>query len=376
MPRSKSAHRPVNLDDVARGAGVSAQTVSRVINDQPGVAEETKARVLEAIRTLGYRPNQAARNLVTRRSKIIGMIVTDFAQGFFPQTTQSVEREAAAYGYAVNIATVSDDMRRARSAFTQLRDRRFDGVIINTGVSGFEADLQRAAAEHFPIVLVHEDLDGIPATVKWPGFRSGARMAVEHLLSIGRRRIAFLATSNDSLIDRDKLAGYREALSEAGVEFDPRLIMESQRDFRDGFNTMGDLLQAQPDIDAVFSASDVRAVGALRYLAINGIDVPGQIAIVAFGNSTLASMVTPSLSTVSMPRTLIGKYAVQALIEMIDGKPAAPRYVHDQPVLVVGESSLLQSRANVRLTQSELAHGDASDITLPQIGKEEGGPMS
>ncbi|MBA2519405.1 MAG: LacI family DNA-binding transcriptional regulator [Chloroflexia bacterium] len=337
------------LSDVAALAGVSAQTVSRVVNRTGVVAQETRARVEQAIAELGYRPNSVARSLVNRQSKTLGLIVTDFAQGFFPDTTRTIEREAAEHGYAVYMVTVSDDAQRIRTAFDRLRDDRFAGVIVNTSTAGYEIDLQRAASEGFPIVLVHEELAGVPAVIHWSGFRTGARMAVEHLISIGRRQIAFLATPNMTLIDQDKLTGYREALAEAQLPFDPSLVVKSPRDFQGGYVAMADLLLRHADVDACFVASDVRAVGVLRYLALHGIDVPGEIAIVAFGASTMASMVTPSLSTIRVPRRLIGQLAVQSLLEMLGGAPGTPRHVHQQPELVLGESSLAGRNLPTRL---------------------------
>jgi DNA-binding LacI/PurR family transcriptional regulator len=311
-----------------------------VVNGGSDVSAKTYKKVMAAIEEIGYRPNAIARSLATSRSRTIGLFVTDFAQGFFPDTTHTIEQEAAKHGYAVYIATPSDNAIRIRSALERLRDDRFSGVIVNTSSSGYEPELQHAAREGFPIVLIHDQIEGVPAAINWPGFRSGAKLAVDHLVSLGRRRIAFMATRNDTLIDRDKLVGYREALDQAGLEFDSSLVIKCSRAFSGGFDAMGDLLLANPDIDAVFSASDIRAVGALRYLSTKGISVPDRIAIVAFGNSTLATMVTPSLSTVNTPRSEMGKVAVQSLLEMLDGKPAITKYVHEQPVLVLGESSI------------------------------------
>jgi LacI family transcriptional regulator len=340
------------LSDVAERAGVSAQTVSRVINGKDGVAEETRTRVMEAIEKLGYRPNTAARNLVTRQSKTIGLIVTDFAQGFFPDTTRMVEQEAAKHGYTVYIATATDDAQRVRSALDRLRDDRFAGVIVNTATEGYTVDLQRAAGEGFPVVLVHDELEGIPAAVYWPGFRSGAVTVVDHLRSIGRRKIAHLATRHDGLIDRDKLAGYREALERADLPFDPTLVVTSLRDFQGGYAGMAELLRAHPDVDAVFCSSDVRAVGAMRYLALQGIHVPDDIAIVGFGASTMASMVTPSLSTIKVPRAQMGKVAVDLLLDMLAGAPFLPRYIDEQPTLILGESSV-PGRGGLRQPSTE-----------------------
>jgi LacI family transcriptional regulator len=336
--------KPSTLSDVAELAGVSAQTVSRVINGKGGVADETKTRVIDAIAALGYRPNALARGLATRQSKTIGLIVTDFAQGFFPDTTRGIEHEAALNGYAVYIASISDDGQRIRTALDRLRDDRFAGVIVNTSTHTHESDIQQAVAEGFPVVLIHEEVPGVSSIVHWPGYRLGGEMATDHLISIGRRRIAFLGVLSDSLNNRDKFEGYRSSLERAGIPFDPDLVIRCTRDFQGGYSAVGQLMQDHPDVDGIFATSDVRAVGGLRYLNSHGISVPGAVAMVAFGASTMASMVTPSLSSIAVPRRVIGETSVRSLLDLLQGKTATPRYVHEQPMLVIGESSMPSHR--------------------------------
>lgn len=328
------------LSDVAALAGVSAQTVSRVINGKGNVSSLTLLRVKEAIRELGYRPNSIARSLVSRTNRSIGLIVTDFAQGFFPDTTRSIEHEAAKSGYTVHIVTANAEPELVRSAIERFRDSQFAGIILNTSTIGFETDLQRAATEGYPVVLIHRTLPGVTSTVVWNGYRRGAEMAVDHLVSVGCRKIAFLATENQDRVDIDKFEGYKASLQRASIPFNQDLVIQSPHSFQGGFNAVAEILHAHPDVDGVFVTSDVRAVGVLRALALSGIRVPDDIAVVAFGGSTMAAMVTPSLSTVRVPRSKLGVVAVQLVLEAINGKTVTERHVHDQPVLEIGESSI------------------------------------
>jgi LacI family transcriptional regulator len=337
---AESVPKAPTLNDVAALSGFSAQTVSRVINRKGSVSELTRHKVNAAIKQLGYRPNSVARSLVTRKSKAIGLVVTDFAQGFFPDTTRSIEREAALAGYTVHIITATGELDIMKSAIERFRDSQFSGIIVNTSTSGFEADLQRASAEGFPVVLIHRSLPGISSTVVWYGYRRGAELAVDHLVSVGCRRIAFLATENRDRVDLDKLEGYKASLQKASIPFCQNLVIQSPHSFQGGFNAIAEILHAHPDVDGVFVTSDVRAVGCLRALSLIGIDVPNDIAMVAFGGSTMASMVTPSLSTVRVPRSRLGIAAVELLLKVINGEPPQELLVHDQPVLEIAESSI------------------------------------
>lgn len=339
-PHLQRAKAPT-LNDVALVAGVSAQTVSRVINKKGDVSRITREKVEQAIAQLGYRPNAVARSLVSRKTKTIGLIVTDFAQGFFPDTTRTIELEAARRGYAVHIITASGEPGLVRTALERARDGQFAGIIVNTATVGFETDLQQAASEGFPVVLIHREAPGIPSTVLWEGYRKGAELAVDHLVSVGCRKIAFIATQNSDLVDADKLDGYRAALRRAGLAIDSNLVVHAPHSFQGGFNAIAEILHQSPDVDGVFSTSDVRAVGVLRSLAVSGMRVPHDVAVVAFGGSTMASMVTPSLSTIRVPRATLGALAVEALFDaMDDGTSVRVRHAREQPTLEIGESSL------------------------------------
>lgn len=348
------------ISDVALLAGVSAQTVSRVINSSSHVSAATRQKVQAAIDELGYRPNSVARSLVSRGTKSIGLIMTDFAQGFFPDTTRAIEAFAASRGYSVHIITAYGAPEHVRSALEHFRTNQFAGVIVNTSTAEFATELQDAAIAGFPVVLMHRTLPGIDSVVMWNGYERGAKLAVDHLLSIGATKIAFLTTPNDDLIDTDKLRGYKSALAAANIPFDPSLVVRSPHNFDGGFNAIADVLHVHPDITGVFVTSDVRAVGVLRSLAVSGIKVPEDIAVVAFGGSTMASMVTPSLSTIRTPRTKMGEMAANALFDLIDGGTPYHLHVHFQPVLEIGESSL-------RTPFNSRAAPDRSSCRLPEV---------
>jgi len=328
------------LRDVARRAQVSVQTISRVVNNKGEVAEETRQRVLTAIDELGYRPNALARSLVTRASSVIGLVVPDIAQPFYPEIARGVEDEAYLAGFSVFLCHIAGDPRRERQALERLRDHRVAGVIIcNSRLD--DAILARMVADLSPVVLVNRDLPNVSGTVIWPGYDTGGGLAVEHLLAIGRRRIAYLGLDEANQADQGKRRGYRLALERAGLPVDPQRVLGVSDTFYGGYEALARLATEGVDVDGIFAFNDLMAIGAMRYAATHGIAVPTDVAIVGFGGSEVASMVTPALSTIEVPLYTIGTTAVQELLDLIKVGGLERRQVHSEPRLVIRGSSLV-----------------------------------
>lgn len=338
MHDGKDPSRPPTIEDVARRANVSRQTISRVINGKSEISPATRERVEAVIKELGYRPSAVARSLALRRSLDIGLIVPDITQPFYPEIARGVEDGAEQSGYNVFLSNAANDPTRELRALERLRVQRIAGAIVcSTNLD--EAQLRGAVEGSFPIVLVHHTFPGISGTVIWPGYDTGGFLATEHLIATGRRRIAYLGLTDENPADRAKLRGYHQALERAGLPFDPTLVFRASRDFHSGFRTMAEIVARRPDIDALFACNDIMALGALRYAATHQIAVPDDLAVIGFGGSVIAEFVTPSLSTIVVPLHTIGLTAMQELLALINGQGQAQRHVHTQPELVVRESS-------------------------------------
>lgn len=327
--------RPPAMSDVARVAGVSHQTVSRVLNGHPSVREETRGRVLEAIASTGYRRNPAARALVTRRTGTVG-VVTSGSALFGPTSTLiAIENAARDAGRFVSVATVAqweaDAMRRALEHFL---DQGVDGVVVVAGHDD-AVDAVRRFASPVPVVLVG------PPALPGPGPRTiavdqyaGARAAVRHLLDLGHRDVAHVAGPEHWLDARRRVSGWQDELRAAGVEPGPVLPADWRAD--SGYRT-GRRLVADGLPTAVFAANDQLALGLLHAFAEAGVRVPGDVSVVGFDDIDGAAHFVPPLTTVRQGFRELGARCLRMLLELIDGgDPHADAVV---PELVVRESS-------------------------------------
>jgi LacI family transcriptional regulator len=308
------------LEEVARLAGVSRSTVSRVINDHRNVREETRERVREAIRRCGYEPNVVARSLVTNRTQIIGMIIPEavtklFTDPFFPLLLAGATEACNAHHHHLMLSLFTGAADRQALYRRVLHSGYLDGAIVASAPADDQlvSDLMRdgipfVSIGRHPNDRVHYvDVDNV----------GGARMAVEHLIRAGYERVGTITGRLDLSAGQDRLEGYRQALRVSGIPVDENLIVEGDYTERSGALGLQKLLPFSPD--AVFAASDTMAIGALQALRQAGLQVPGDIALVGFDDIALASVVDPALTTVRQPIERMGSTAVELLLSRLEG---------------------------------------------------------
>lgn len=309
---------------IAEEAGVSRTTVSLVLNDVPDVrvSPETRQRILEVARRLNYYPHAAARRLVSGKTSTIGLVWhrgpnPAYRDAFLPGLLLGVTRAAHKYGYHVLFRPIESD--EPDSSYVELaRSYHTDGFILS-GPRSDDNHLLKLHAEHFPIVL-HGQLPGADILSVDIDNIQGALMAVNHLLTLGHRRIGII--TNAPLVytaSRQRLEGYSQALKQAGIAYDECLIQEGNFDGESGLSAMQDLLACDPPPTAVFVASDMVAMGALQAIRDRGLQVPEDIAVVGFDDITAARFVTPALTTVRVPMFGLGWSAAEILVERIEG---------------------------------------------------------
>lgn len=334
------------VNDVAKLSNVSRQTVSRVVNNKGEVAEATRQRVLAAINELGYHPNSLARSLVTNRTQAIGLAVPNIDHPYFPLIARGVEDAASELGYSVFLCNAAGSESRERQALQRLRGNRVAGVIsFNSHLS--DDEIEQAIGDECPVILVNRELPDARGAVIWRGYEQGGYLATRHLIDLGRRQIAYLGPAYESNVDADKLAGYRRALSEMRIASRPELVIRAASQqglgFSDriqrGYQALVQVIEREIPLDGIFATNDLPAIGAVRALAEHGIRVPGDVAVIGFGGSNVAGIVTPALSTVSMPLHEMGVTAFQALLDQINREQHAPRAVDIEPGLIIRESS-------------------------------------
>ena len=315
MSISESAGRPAVMHDVARLAGVSHQTVSRVLNQHPNVRPETRDRVLEAIRQLNYRPNALARGLVTRRSRTIGVISFD-TRLFGPASTLlAIERAARTAGYAVTISSLADlDAASVRSAVEALAGQSVDGVIVIAPREGAARGL-RDLRPGLPVVAVEAGYGGEIPVVSVDQY-AGAQLATNHLLSLGHHTVWHVAGPADWLEARERREGWQASLTAAGVPAPPVLHGDWSPD--SGYQA-GLELAEKPDVTAVFAANDQMALGMMHAFYERGVRIPADVSVVGFDNIPEAAFLIPSLTTVHQDFDELGRRGLQLLVDIMDG---------------------------------------------------------
>ncbi|MDR7588845.1 MAG: LacI family DNA-binding transcriptional regulator [Armatimonadota bacterium] len=326
------------IRDVARRAGVSVATVSRVVNHSAHrVSPQTRRRVLEAVRALGYQANVIAQSLKKRASRTVALIVPDISNPFFPAIARGIEDVASQHGYAVLLCNTYEDLARERAYLDLLRKRWVDGVIFATAGTN-TAHLRALRREGRPVVLVARDVDGVRIDAVLVDNYHGAYEATAHLLRLGHRRIAHIAGPASVRVAQERRRGYEQALADAGLPRDGALVGEGDFTADGGRRAVEAWLRRRADITAIVAANDLMAIGALEVLRAAGRRVPEDVAVVGFDDITFASLVSPALTTVAQPKYLMGQLAMQRLLELMAGESPAGRRIVLEPQLIVRDS--------------------------------------
>jgi DNA-binding LacI/PurR family transcriptional regulator len=320
----------VTLEEVARVAGVSRATVSRVVNGNPRVAPDVRRNVERAVDRLGYVPNPAARSLVTRKSQSIGLVIAEpagrlFEEPFFPRLLRGI-------GAALSSRELQLVLLMPQSPHEESRAERYltaghvDGALL-VSLHGNDPLPMAVARRGIPVVVGGRPPRG--ATVSYVDVDNvqGARTAMEHLIATGRKVVATITGPLDMSVGQDRLGGYRQALEATGQRTDTGL--EAAGDFtrEGGAAAMRRILEARPDVDAVFAASDVMAAGAVQVLRAAGRRIPEDVGIVGFDDSSIAETTDPPLTSVRQPIEEMGREMVRLLLEHTADPGSVPRKV-------------------------------------------------
>jgi len=339
----------VSLKDIAARAGVSLATVSNVVNGYRPVAEETRRRVQRAIDELGYTPNLSARHLRRGRTGIIALAIPELDNPYFAELAGAAIREAAGLGYTLVMEDTAADRDRELMLIDGSRRHIVDGLIFSPVRISREEVLAKPPA--IPMVLIGEGVYDVPHDHIAIDNIAASHVAVQHLVSLERHRIAFVgAQAGDTRQSAHlRLRGYREALAGAGLPYDPALAVPTA-DFgrRDGLRAMRDLLALPEPPDAVFAYNDLIAIGAIRAVLEAGLRIPDDIAIIGIDDIEEGRFSTPTLTTISPDKEHIGRLAVRALVARIEGKPVTPPYDVQPPFRLVTRESTLGGRRPVR----------------------------
>jgi LacI family transcriptional regulator len=308
------------VKDVAQLAGVSAMSVSRVINDQPGVSVETRRKVEKAIAQLNYAPSRIASSLVSAKTQTIGLIVPDVSNPFFAPIVRGAETAARKAGYRVLLCNSESDLRLERDYVSDLVSHRVEGLIVAPVGDKSKGHLGQLVQGHFPLVLIDRHIAGLDCDSVTLDNVTSARKMVDHLLSVGHRRIAHITDSDDVSTGRERLQGFKEALAGAGVAFSSDLVFHTSADQSGGYRTMQQILDLDPRPSAVFAVNNMTAVGAVQAVREAQLNVPNDISLVCFDDVQHLAVVAPFLTVIDQPAETMGSVAAQLLLERIGGR--------------------------------------------------------
>ncbi len=339
------AKKRVTIKDVAAQAGVSYQTVSRVINDHPLVSETTRANVQQAIDDLGYRPNLAARTLPGRRSYVIGFIIPydpDYLirDPHLLAQISGADAEANAHGYNLLLSTAVSESSGVEAYERFIRNHVGDGALVIETASSREGG-ELLTSRDYPYVSLGRDLGNPHAYMVSSDNHDGSKQVTRHLLEKGHRRIGIINGPPIGAVAglQDRLEGHQRALAEVGLCFDPTLMAYGDYTRRSGEVATHTLLAHADPPTAIFALNDRMAMGAVRAIQAGGLRVPEDVAVVGYDDIPAAADFHPSLTTVKAAARKVGQLAAQMLFQLINGETVAQKEVILPAELVIRESS-------------------------------------
>lgn len=317
----------VNIKDVAKIANLSVATVSRYLNQNGYVSKRSSERIEQAIRELDYKPSSVARSLSKKQSNIIGLIVPDIKNPYFPELARAVEDMAWSYGYTVVLCNSDDQIEKELLYIERLTQTYVAGLIVTTSLM----DPSVYMSINTPIVALDRIIDAAVPTVATDN-RKGARLGADYLLTNGARNLLCIRGPQGLKTADDRLTGFLEATVEQGI--DP-VVVTTSFDFKDAAKAIEQILTINPQIDGIFASSDTLAIAALHIAHKLGKRVPEELQIVGFDGIALGEMVSPPLTTVGQDLYKMGAAAATMLIEQIEGKETNQKVLNIDAQLIV-----------------------------------------
>ncbi|WXJ88890.1 HTH-type transcriptional regulator DegA [Moorella thermoacetica] len=331
----------LTIKQIAKLANVSDSTVSRVLNNQPDVNEDTRQRVLAIVKELNYRPDPIARSLVTGQSQTLAFLTEDIRNPFFAEVARGLEDAASKYGYQVIYCSTDSESGKEKMYIEMLLAYRIAGIVF-TSFSGNKEVIQEIIKCKIPYVFVNRFYNEIPGDCVLIDNYQGGYMATRHLIKLGHRRIVHLGRSGVSCTSLDRKRGYEQALREAGIEYNENLVKEIKGGlkYNSGYEITKAILQEE-EFTAIFAVNDLIALGAWMACLEEGRRVPEDIAIVGFDNIDFTSFPTIGLTTIDQPKYEMGRQCMKILIDRLRGDVYGEKYnkkIVYTPKLVIRKS--------------------------------------
>ncbi len=343
----------VTLKDVAKRAGVSAATASRVVGNYGYVSEETRQRVLAAVQELNYRPNVVARSMVTKSTRTIGMVVTDITNPFFAQLARGVEKVSWEHGYTLILANTDEDIHHEQAIVQVLQDKQVDGLVVVPASSTESSHLLAVVDQNIPLVLADRLVNGCSVDVVMVNNEEGAYEAVCHLASLGHKRIGMILDNLDISTNQERLEGYRKAIRDSGLEVDDHLVRSCQFTHQSAYAIASELVRQNNPPDALFTANNFMTIGAIHAIQEAGLRIPEDIALVGFDDLDWNSLYPPQLTVVAQPVREMGRIAAQRLLARIAEESGPPQQIRLNTEFIIRQSCGAQAQISNTSDHSE-----------------------
>lgn len=307
----------ITIEDVAQVAGVSRQTVSRAMNDKDEINLETKKRVLQTIQALGYKPNRLAQGMVTQRTFTVGLVVGNITNPFFPEVTRGVQDLAQSNGFNVFLCNTDDKAEVELQELRSLAAQRVDGIILFAHNVSDEV-LSDFANSYRPVVLINRAFNHPNINVLMVANYRGAQLVADYFLDSGHTTFGMLTNNSPTYRSSRRVIGFESRLRERGHLLPEDHIVPATGDLGGGYQAAHQLLNAHPEVTAIFAYNDLLALGAMRACTERKLRIPQDVAIIGFDDIQFATMSTPALSTVQVDKYAIGEMAMRRLLDMIE----------------------------------------------------------
>ncbi len=332
----------ITIQDLAKELNTTPSTVSRALNNHPNISDDMKKRVNKLAEKWNYQVNSIASNLRKGKSKSIGVIVPRINRDFFSHVIAGIENVAYEYGYSVVICQTHDQIDKEKEYIKTLISSGVDGILVSIGLETKEYEhFEKVSKLGIPLVFFDRVVDEIETIKIMNNDYDGAYEAVMHLIDMGYKRIAHYSGPLHLNIYKKRHQGYKDALIQCGIKYDKNLVIESNMKKEIGYRDMETLMESKNPPDALFSASDYAALGAMEYLRDHKIKVPEEVGIVGFSNENFTSLVTPQMTTIDQHASEIGRYSAKLFFEEIE-KPSIEliaRTITLKPTLIVRGST-------------------------------------
>jgi DNA-binding LacI/PurR family transcriptional regulator len=329
----------IDIVEVARRAGVSIATVSRVINNAPVVREETRQKVLEVLKSTNYRVNAVAKHLRTHRSYNIGIIYTSVMMDFFNTISRGVEEVARKNNYSVFFCNSGDDPVKEENYLSVLFEKRVDGIILAPTGKNAES-IQEIMNNDIPVCIIDRAVEGVDTDIVLVNNRSASRKAVDFLIKSGYRRIGFISGPRDRSNAQDRHQGFLDAFRDHGLEPDPEIIRYGDYTFETGYELAGELLTRR-GMDALYVANERMGGGAVKRMTELGVALRKDLGFVMWDDPFWTTLVKPNITVISQPVYTIGTTAAEMLFKRIESRVEKEDHLGDNSIKVTLEADLI-----------------------------------